>query len=111
MVKHLGAKVHQLVRRYPLHAGDLVLDIGSNDGTLLSFYPEENVTVVGIDPTGQKFASYYRKEIKLIPDFFSGDLFREHFGAQKASIVTSVSMFYDLENPLGFMQDVASILD
>ena len=111
MVRHLKGKVHQLIERYPLQAGDLVLDIGSNDGTLLSFYPEENVTVVGIDPTGQKFASYYRKDIKLIPDFFSGKLFREYFGARKASIVTSVSMFYDLEDPLEFMRDLASILD
>ena len=111
MVRHLKSKVHQLTECHPLRAGDLVLDIGSNDGTLLSFYPEENVTVVGIDPTGKKFASYYRKDIQLIPDFFSGEIFREKFGAQKASIVTSVSMFYDLENPLGFMQDVASILD
>jgi cyclopropane fatty-acyl-phospholipid synthase-like methyltransferase len=111
MVKHLEDKVHQLVERYPLKADDIVLDIGSNDGTLLSFYPEENVTVVGIDPTAQKFASYYRKHICLIPDFFSAELFREKFGSRRARIVTSIAMFYDLENPLSFMEDVASILE
>ena len=111
MVRHLKSKVHQLIERHPLQTGDLVLDIGSNDGTLLSFYPEQNVTVVGIDPTGAKFASYYRKDILLMPDFFSGALFRKKFGAKKARIVTSISMFYDLENPLSFMQDVASVLD
>ncbi|MEP6974191.1 MAG: class I SAM-dependent methyltransferase, partial [Spartobacteria bacterium] len=88
-----------------------VLDIGSNDGTLLSFYPEKGVTVVGIDPTGKKFARYYRKDIALIPDFFSAELFRKTFGARKARIVTSISMFYDLESPLRFMEEVASILD
>jgi hypothetical protein len=111
MVKHLGAKVHQLIQRYPLEPGDLVLDIGSNDGTLLSFYPEKDLTVVGIDPTAQKFASYYRKHICLIPDFFSAELFREKFGTKRARIVTSIAMFYDLENPLSFMEDVASILE
>jgi cyclopropane fatty-acyl-phospholipid synthase-like methyltransferase len=111
MVKHLGAKVNQLIERYPLKPGDLVLDIGSNDGTLLSFYPEEKITVVGIDPTAQKFASFYRKHISLIPDFFSAELFREKFGTKRARIVTSIAMFYDLENPLSFMEDVASILD
>lgn len=111
MVKHLKSKVHQLLEQHPLRDGDLVLDIGSNDGTLLSFYPEKNVTVVGIDPTGKKFASYYRPHIALVPDFFSGDLFRQKFGDRKARIVTSISMFYDLESPLSFMQDVASILD
>lgn len=111
MVKHLKNKVHQLLERHPLKTGDLVLDIGSNDGTLLSFYPEENVTVVGIDPTGKKFASYYRPHICLLPDFFSADLFAQKFGARKARIVTSICMFYDLESPLSFMKDVASILD
>ena len=111
MVKHLGAKVHQLIERYPLTTGDLVLDIGSNDGTLLSFYPEKNVTVVGIDPTGHKFASFYRRHISLIPDFFSAELFREKFGTKRARIVTSIAMFYDLENPLSFMEDVTSILE
>jgi SAM-dependent methyltransferase len=111
MVKHLGDKVRQLVERYPLKAGDLVLDIGSNDGTLLSFYPEKNVTVVGIDPTARKFASFYREHICLIPDFFSAELFREKFGTKRARIVTSIAMFYDLENPLSFMEDVTSILE
>lgn len=111
MVKHLKSKVHQLIERHPLNRGDLVLDIGSNDGTLLSFYPEENVTVVGIDPTGKKFASYYQPHICLIPDFFSAELFAKKFGGRKARIVTSICMFYDLESPLSFMKDVASILD
>jgi cyclopropane fatty-acyl-phospholipid synthase-like methyltransferase len=111
MVNHLRAKVQQLLARYPLQEGDLVLDIGSNDGTLLSFYPPENLTVVGIDPTAQKFASFYRDHISLIPDFFSAELFREDFGTKRARIVTSISMFYDLENPLSFMQDVTSILE
>jgi hypothetical protein len=111
MVKHLEQKVRQLIERYPLQRGDLVLDIGSNDGTLLSFYPEDGLTIVGIDPTGQKFASFYRKHISLVPDFFSAELFRQNFGAKRARIVTSIAMFYDLENPLSFMEDVASVLD
>jgi len=111
MVRHLASKVLQLIESYPLQSGDLVLDIGSNDGTLLSFYPEQDITAVGIDPTGRKFASYYRSHIELISDFFSADLFRKQFGARKARIITSISMFYDLENPLGFMEEVASILD
>ena len=111
MVKHLREKVQTLVDRYPLSPGDVLLDIGSNDGTLLSFYPELGVEVVGIDPSAAKFASYYREHITLIPDFFSADLFRQRFGSRKAHIVTSIAMFYDLESPLRFMQDIASILD
>jgi len=110
MVRHLEDKVRDLVGRYPLKPGDLVLDIGSNDGTLLSFYPQLGVTVIGIDPTAKKFAPFYGKHVSLIPDFFSARLFRKKFGTKRARIVTSIAMFYDLENPLGFMKEVASIL-
>jgi SAM-dependent methyltransferase len=110
MVRHLEEKVRHLMDRYPLKPGDLVLDIGSNDGTLLSFYPQLGVNVVGIDPTAKKFAPFYANHISLIPDFFSAELFRKKFATERARIVTSIAMFYDLENPLRFMKDVASIL-
>jgi NDP-4-keto-2,6-dideoxyhexose 3-C-methyltransferase len=110
MVRHLEEKVRHLIEHYPLKPGDLVLDIGSNDGTLLSFYPQLGVTVVGIDPTAKKFAQFYAKHISLIPDFFSAESFRKKFGTKRARIVTSIAMFYDLEDPLRFMKDVASIL-
>jgi hypothetical protein len=111
MVNHLQLKVDQLLERYPVMSGDLVLDIGSNDGTLLSFYPTNGLTVVGIDPTAKKFLRYYRKDVVVIPEFFSADLFRKTFGKKQARIITSVAMFYDLENPLQFMREIASILD
>lgn len=110
MVKHLQEKVDQLVERYPLNPGDLVLDIGSNDGTLLSFYPEQDLSVVGIDPAAHKFAPFYGEHISLIDGFFSAHLFRERFGTKRARIITSIAMFYDLEKPLSFMEDVGAIL-
>ena len=51
MVNHLRAKVATLLERVPVGPGDLVLDIGSNDGTTLSFYPVGGATLVGMDPT------------------------------------------------------------
>jgi cyclopropane fatty-acyl-phospholipid synthase-like methyltransferase len=109
MVRHLSNKVMRLTKKYPVAAGGLVLDIGSNDGTLLSFYPE-SLKRVGMDPTSAKFIKYYKSDIEVITDFFSKETFQQHFGDQKADIVTSISMFYDLEDPLGFMQQVATIL-
>jgi SAM-dependent methyltransferase len=111
MVNHLREKVHRLLDLYPAKPGDLVLDIGSNDGTLLSFYPPQGLTVVGIDPTASKFARFYPAHVRVISEFFSGELFRQSFGTKRAHIVTSIAMFYDLENPLKFMREVASILD
>ncbi len=88
----------------------MVIDIGSNDGTLLGFYPADGADLVGIDPTARKFAVYYKPHIRLITDFFSAAKFRQVFGDRRARIVTSVAMFYDLEQPQDFVRDVASVL-
>ena len=110
MVTHLHNKVRQILDRVTPEKGDLVVDIGSNDGTTLSAYPDD-LLLVGIDPTGEKFSDYYPAHIKLIPDFFSANLLTTHFPGKKAKIVSSFSMFYDLESPVDFAQQVASVLD
>ena len=110
MVAHLRDKVSR-VRGYvaELTADDLVLDIGSNDGTLLGFYPE-TVTRVGMDPTAAKFREHYAPGIEVVTDFFSATEFQKRFGNRKARIITSIAMFYDLEAPLHFVEQIASIL-
>ncbi|PWU05532.1 MAG: methyltransferase [Verrucomicrobia bacterium] len=109
MVHHLKLKVENLSLRVALTEKDLVLDIGSNDGTLLSFYPPW-VKRVGMDPTIIKFGSYYAPGIHAIPEFYSDQMFQEHFGDQKAKIITSIAMFYDLEDPLRFAQEIQKTL-
>jgi hypothetical protein len=110
MVAHLQRKVRELQGRVgALRAHDLVLDIGSNDGTLLGCYPEM-VTRVGVDPIAVKFQEFYQPGIEIIPDFFSADVFRQRFGDRKARIITSIAMFYDLETPQSFVEQVASVL-
>ncbi len=110
MVRHLHSKVADIIERCDLSEGDLVVDIGSNDGTTLVAYPE-HLHLVGIDPTGEKFRSYYEKHITLIPEFFSSDLISRSFPEKKVKVVTSLSMFYDLEDPVDFACQVAGILD
>jgi hypothetical protein len=110
MVAHLRAKVQEILARNVLFAGDLIIDIGSNDGTLLSVYPNGYVPV-GIDPTGAKFQKYYPPHVQLIPDFFNADLVRQRFPGQKAKVITSIAMFYDLESPLDFMRQIHQVLD
>jgi hypothetical protein len=109
MVTHLRRKVESLVERRPLVPGDVVLDIGSNDGTTLSFYPE-TATLIGLDPTIAKFAKYYRPHIKAVADFFSADAFLKASGGRRAKIVTSIAMFYDLERPIDVMRQIHDIL-
>lgn len=109
MVQHLQGKVSGILERIPVSRGDLVVDIGSNDSTTLQAYPQE-LELIGVDPTGNKFKSYYPPHIGLIPDFFSAKAMKARFGTKKARIVTSFSMFYDLEDPTSFMQEIHEIL-
>jgi len=93
--------------RIPLQNDDIVVDIASNDGTLLSFYPN-HLFRIGIDPA---------KNIKPqncnlhINTYFSANAYQSHMGNRKAKIVTSIAMFYDLEDPVQFAKDVSAILD
>src|SRR6185295_10125134 len=97
-------------RRRPTHVGDVVLDIGSNDGTLLASYENRGQFFLGMDPTVAKFEGFYPPHIRAVPDFFSEAGYRRLVGLQRASLVTSVAMLYDLEDPLAFMQSVSRIL-
>jgi len=86
-----------------------VLDIGSNDCTLLKAYTVGDIERVGIDPTGSKFAEYYPDDVKLVPDFFSADAFAST-KAQPAKIITSIAMFYDLDDPIAFARQIEQCL-
>jgi hypothetical protein len=109
MVDHLAHKVRQLERLVAPAAGDTVLDIGSNDATLLKAYGTGGLRRIGIDPTGAKFSAYYPAGVALVPDFFSAANFRKA-SSQPARIVTSIAMFYDLDEPIVFAREVASVL-
>ncbi len=111
IVKHLKNKVEAILDIVDLNNKDLVLDIGSNDGTTLSFYPKHIKSLVGIDPTSKKFARYHPKHIDVISEFFSKNLFIERHGNRRAKVITSFAMFYDLPDPVGFANEVADILD
>ena len=107
MVGHLHRKIRAIIDRVELNDGDLV--IGSNDATSLSAYPS-SLTLVGIDPVGEKFQRYYPPHVALIPELFSANLVGARFPGKKAKVITSFSMVYDLEDPLGFAREIAGLL-
>ncbi len=109
MVDHLTQKVNYLQRLAQPKLGDTVLDIGSNDCTTLKAYSIPGLNRIGIDPTGRKFAAYYPDDVKLVPDFFSADAYSS-VTTKKAKIVTSIAMFYDLEDPIAFARQIESVL-
>jgi hypothetical protein len=110
MVEHLRRRAQLAWTLARPAGGDLILDIGSNDSTTLRTYPDTGCQLVGMDPTGRKFSRYYPDHVTLIPDFFSARAFEKAFPQRKAKIVTSIAMFYDLEQPQSFMADIHRIL-
>jgi NDP-4-keto-2,6-dideoxyhexose 3-C-methyltransferase len=110
MVRHLHSKVARIQQLVTLKVNDLVIDIGSNDGTTLGAYPE-TLDLLGVDPTGAKFRQYYKAHVNLIPDFFTFKKVSEFRPNKRAKVITSFSMLYDLEEPVKFAKEVAEVLD
>lgn len=110
MVKELEDIVHSAKDYVKLNTGDTVLDIASNDGTLLNFY-ENHIKKIGIDPCNiardDKF--YKKKNVKFSNDFFTK---KNYFSLtkKKSKIITAIAMFYDIENPVKFLKDVKSVM-
>ena len=111
MIENLNEVVTQAMSKVQLNENDIVLDIGCNDGTLLKNYQAKKLRLVGIDPA--KNMAKFSKETgaHIIVDYFSAKSFVEHYNHEKAKIITSVAVFYDLEDPNQFVSDIAKILD
>lgn len=110
MVRHLHRRVAEATRRVELAKGDFVLDIGSNDATTLRAYGDRGYRLIGIDPSAAKFRRHYPSWVEGIADFFTADLVRDRVGRQQARIITSIAMFYDLEDPTSFMRQIRDVL-
>jgi hypothetical protein len=111
MVKHLQSIVQKILSIVSLKKDDLIIDIGSNDSTLLQSYSaNQDLQLAGIDPTGVKFKKYYPKHIQLIPEFFSAQAVNKNFPSKKAKVITSIAMFYDLESPIDFIKQIHEVL-
>jgi len=108
-LRDIVEKAQKLAR---LEKGDLIVDIGCNDGTLLSFYDKEKgVEMVGFEPSGNVAREAAFKGFKIINNFFNAEDFRREFGDKKAKVITAISMFYDLEDPNKFLEDIKQCLD
>ena len=110
MVDHLRRKVKRILSMIKLKPDDIIIDIGSNDCTLLKEYPLNGYQLIGVDPAGYKFKEYYPPHVHLISDYFSDKIIKKKFDDNKAKVITSIAMFYDLESPLQFMNQIYQVL-
>jgi len=94
-----------------LSAGDYVVDIGCNDGTLLRQYDIDDLNLVGFEPAENLVKHAEKGTGNIINDFFSFDAWHKKYGDIKAKIITAIGMFYDLDDPNKFVDDVCKVLD
>ena len=104
--------VETIKSRFKLVENDIWLDIACNDGTLLSFVPKPCIRV-GIDPADNTYVQESKQHANtIIQDYFSLNAWQKTpFGKQKAKIITSIAVFYDLDNPIEFVNDIKKVLD
>ncbi len=104
--------------RVPLDPGDVVCDLGSNDGTLLRSYETGGIIKVGVEPAVNLAEEGAEGLDGFINDFWSAEAFGEYMDQLdhgrirhvKAKVITAIGMAYDLEDPNAFIADVAKVL-
>jgi SAM-dependent methyltransferase len=109
MKQHLHSITKYVKKKYNINNKDTVLDIGCNDGTLLKSYYLKNINYIGIDPIANKFKKFYPKNLLVRANYFNSKNFYK-ISKNKAKIITSISMFYDLPEPDNFVKDIKKIL-
>ena len=110
MVKALADVTSAVKKTVPLSSGGIVVDIGANDGTLLRQYKIPGLITVGFEPSNLwKLGT--EGNTRIINDYFNYASFIKEFGDKKAKAITSIAMFYDLEDPNGFVEDIKKCLD
>lgn len=107
MRQHLAEAAKELAGL--CNPGDIVLDIGSNDGTLLRAYPP-SLRRIGVEPANNLVDEGRTGIDLLIHGFWNAETFLQATGGRKARIITAFGMFYDLEDPGTFIRDVAQAL-
>jgi hypothetical protein len=111
MKSHLEKIAQYIVSTLASSSMKRVVDIGSNDGTLLNaigkLKPE--LELIGIDPTIKKFGDNYNINISKIPELFNESHVSE-LGNSSVQLITTLAMFYDLDDPLKFVHNVHELL-
>ncbi len=103
----IAAKMESLAK---LWAGDYVIDIGANDGTLLRGYKTPAIHLVGFEPARNLQQYNSVGTTKVFEDFFNADAWQKNFPKARAKVITAIAMFYDLEDPNRFVSDVKTCL-
>lgn len=104
--------VDQANRLIKLKPQDIVVDIGANDGTLLRLIKRKNLVKIGFEPAINLVSEAMQGGNIIINTFFNATDFKNSVGIKRrAKLITTIAMFYDLEDPNQFVSDVKAVLD
>ena len=109
MIKDLRTVVDKALERLEIKAGDIVVDIAANDGTLLKNYSNSLVRI-GVEPAKNIDWSDLDPEIKIVNEYFNENAITKVLDGNKVKIFTCCAMFYDLDNPNEFVKAVKNTL-
>lgn len=101
--------VNDANRIIPLNSGDVVLDIGGNDGTLLSLVQQPVGARVNIDAAAGVAQLVSAPDYRHVHARFSAEVYR-NLGLPNPRLIFSVAMFYHLTNPIDFCRGISEIM-
>ena len=107
MRNHLQSVVEEAMEMTGRKESAIVLDIGCNDGTLLGFYPD-SATKFGVDPSD--VAQEIEAPVNVVQDIFPSEELLSRLDGRTFDIITSIAMYYDLEDPIAFTRGIKQIL-
>ena len=110
MKRDLQDVVNYAVNNAKLASGDIVVDIGANDCTMVGMFPK-NLSRIAIEPAKNIDWSNVDKSVTIVNEYFSSDVVLKASAGKKAKIVTATAMFYDFDNPNIAAKDIKTILD
>ena len=109
---HLKNLYDDINKKINLKSKDSILDIGCNDGTFIKNFIKKNVNIYGIDPAKNPIRLIKNKKINIINNFFNKKtLIKCGIKKNFFKLITSISMFYDVDDPVSFVNDIDYFLD
>ena len=110
-IKHFEEYCKYIIERFNPSLNEIIVDIGSNDGTLLEFFKRQGYSVLGIDPAKQISLQANKNGIKTINEFFTikvaNDILNSH---SKATVITANNVFAHADDLIGITKAVKHLL-
>ena len=107
-LKDIVEKSEKLIQ---LKDEDIIIDIGCNDGTMFEYYQNKNLNLLGFEPCRNVADEAKEKGFNIINNFFNAEAYKSRWGTNKAKLISAISMFYDLDDPNKFLEDIKECLD